>query len=365
MRPDFALSAGGADVTDRIRPLLVELRVTESIDRTSDQVEITLADTAGDLAVPRSGRELKVSMGYDGALAEMGTFAHTESQIDLAPRVVRIRGTAADFRADSALKAPRTRSWDEVTLGGVVSQIAGEHGYQAAVSESLASEAIAHIDQTAESDLHLVRRLAAHYGASAKAAGNRLVLVKSGEPAPESASGSDMPNVRIQAPPASPDALPTITGRVTRTDKSRYGAVRASYNDVEAAELAHVLAGAGMPVYELRNPRPDRAQALADAKAKLASLTRQTRSLTLTVPATPSSQPAARSPRWGGATAPTTPGRSPASSTPSRTTATAPESRPRASPPPSAAGIGQRPTAKNPTGIAPRTTPCSSPFSRF
>lgn len=287
MRPDFALSAGGADVTDRIRPLLVELRVTESIDRTSDQVEITLADTAGDLAVPRSGRELKVSMGYDGALAEMGTFAHTESQIDLAPRVVRIRGTAADFRADSALKAPRTRSWDEVTLGGVVSQIAGEHGYQAAVSESLASEAIAHIDQTAESDLHLVRRLAAHYGASAKAAGNRLVLVKSGEPAPESASGSDMPNVRIQAPPASPDALPTITGRVTRTDKSRYGAVRASYNDVEAAELAHVLAGAGMPVYELRNPRPDRAQALADAKAKLASLTRQTRSLTLTVPGDP------------------------------------------------------------------------------
>ena len=287
MIPDFSVTASDVDVSDRIRAFLVELRVVESIDRASDQMELALSDSAGELAVPRSGRELKVSMGYRGRLSPMGTFAHTETEIDLVPRVVRIRGTAADFKSSSAIKAPKTRAWDEVTVGEVVEQIAGEHGLEAAVSSSLASEAIAHIDQTAESDLHLLRRLATHYGATAKVAGGRLIFVLSGQQAPESASGETMPDVRIVAPPADRKALRTVSGRVTRSDKSRYGAVRASYYDVGAAMLEHVSVGAGQPVFELRDPRPDRAQATADAEAKLARLTRQTRALSIDLPGDP------------------------------------------------------------------------------
>ena len=200
---------------------------------------------------------------------------------------MRIRATAEDFRSRSALKAPRTRSWDEVTLADVVGRIAEEHGYVPAVGPGLAAEAIAHIDQTSESDLHLLRRLANHYGAVAKVADERLLFLPSGSQEPASASGGAMPITTIPAPPSGVDGLVTVTGAIKRSDRSRYGAVRASYYDVDGGELAHVTAGTGSPSYDLRDPRPTRAQALADAKAKLAGLTRQTRSLELTVPGDP------------------------------------------------------------------------------
>lgn len=287
MTPDFSVSASDADVTAHVRRYLVELRVVETLDRTSDHMELVLSDAAAELAVPSAGRVLAVSMGYVGRLAPMGRYSHTETEIDLAPRVLRIRATAEDFRSRSTLKAPRTRSWDEVTLEDVVGQIAEEHGYVPAVGPGLSTEAIAHIDQTSESDLHLLRRLANHYGAVAKVADERLLFLPSGSQEPASASGGAMPIATIPAPPSGADSLVTVTGAIKRTDKSRYGAVRASYYDVDGGELAHVTAGTGSPSYDLRDPRPTRAQALADAKAKLASLTRQTRSLELTVPGDP------------------------------------------------------------------------------
>ncbi len=106
----------------------------------------------------------------------MGLFFHSESEIQLAPRRLTVRATAADFRRRSSLKARKRRSWDNVSLGDLVRSIAAEHDYTGRVHPSLAGVIIPHIDQTAESDLHLLRRLARQYDATTKAAGGRLIF---------------------------------------------------------------------------------------------------------------------------------------------------------------------------------------------
>ena len=78
----------------------------------------------------------------------------------------------------------------------------------------------------------------------------------------------------------------TVSGRFSVSDRSEYGAVRASYWDPGQARLVHVKAGAGEPVSDLPDARPDRVQAEA-MPARLRALTRRTATLELTMSGDP------------------------------------------------------------------------------
>lgn len=285
--PAFEVSAGGSDVTRVVADNLVELRLSSTSDRTSDTLEIVLSDASGALAVPAAEREMKVSLGYaDGPLTPMGVFFHSESEIAFPPRRMTVTATAADFRRRSTVKAPRSRSWDNISLGDLVAKIASQHGYQGAVPAALAGIVIPHIDQTAESDLHLLRRLAKQYDATTKATGRYLIFAPRGK-GQSAGTGRALPTVRFA--PAARDAgdRSVISARYAVKGRPRYGSVEAAYHDVEAGALVHVTAGTGDPVYVIREPLPDRAQAEAAAAARLARFTRQTAELELTVPGDP------------------------------------------------------------------------------
>ena len=286
--PAFELRAGGADVTAVIKAHLLTLRLTITSDRASDTLEFELSDSANRLAAPTAERELEVALGYeDAGLTAMGIFFHSESEIQLAPRRLTVRATAADFRRRSSLKAPRRRSWDRVALGDLVRRIAGEHGYTARVHPRLAGVVIPHIDQTAESDLHLLRRIARQYDATTKAAGGHLVFEPRGI---GRSAGADRPLATVEYVPGSPPGSEqaVLSARYTVKGRPRYGSVVAAYQDVAAGgQPVHVRAGTGEPIYQLGKPLPDREQAEAAASAKLARLTRQTRELELSVSGNP------------------------------------------------------------------------------
>ena len=63
--------------------------------------------------------------------------------------------------------------------------------------------------------------------------------------------------------------------------------MRASYHNAESASVAHVQAGDSEPVFMIRDLRPDRPQAIADAEAKLLELHRRTGTIELTMPGDP------------------------------------------------------------------------------
>ena len=278
MTPAFQLDVEGEDVTDRVRRHLVELRVTLTADSASDSLQITLSDAPGVLARPAAERAVRVRLGYlETGLVALGVYYHSETDIELIPRRLVLRATAADLRRGSTLKAPRSRAWQATTLGQVVAAVASEHGYEPRVAPALAGAAIGHIDQTAESDMHLLRRLARGYDATVKAAGGYLVMMP--RDAARSA-GSDTP---LPAYTASPEGGTVLTGRVSWRGRPKYNSVVASYHDVRAGALTHITAGGGDPAFVIREPRADRAQAMADAAARLARLQRRTGTLEMTV----------------------------------------------------------------------------------
>lgn len=277
MRPMFRILADGADVTAAIRDRLIELRVTDEAGTRSDAVGFTLDDRDGEIALPRHGAELSVSLGYrEAGLTWMGLYVVDEVEVSGWPRRLGVRAKAADMRR--SLKAPKTRSWDEVTLADLVSTIAAEHGLSPRVAETLATHPFSHLDQTNESDLHFLTRLARDLDAVAKPAGGGLVIVPRGEA--RSVSGRTLPTVAM-----GPGDLTNY--RATIADRGRYTAVRAFWHDQAAARDVEVLVGMGEPVFTLRHPFPDAAQATTAAKGKLDALQRGESVLSVTTPGRP------------------------------------------------------------------------------
>lgn len=286
-RPAFRVEVDGAALDARVQVRIAELRITLTADEESDSVEIRFAGAAGagDLAVPAAEREIRAWLGWRGGpLTYMGAYFHDETDLGLLPRTLTVRAEAADLRSASLWKAPRTRSWDAATLGRVASDLAAGHGMQAVIDPALAARALGHVDQTAESDLHLIRRLARDQGATAKTAAGRLVLIRRG--AGRAASGAALPEWR-PAPPGTGRSQ-VLSSRVSLRGRPRYASVVARYLDYDFAGEQSVRAGDGDPALELRQTYQDRATAQAAAAARLERASRQTATLDMEVIGDPS-----------------------------------------------------------------------------
>nr|VFK64640.1 MAG: Phage late control gene D protein (GPD) [Candidatus Kentron sp. UNK]VFK71159.1 MAG: Phage late control gene D protein (GPD) [Candidatus Kentron sp. UNK] len=196
----------------------------------------------------------------------MGLFVVDELELSGPPDTLTIRGRAADMEA--SLKEHRIRPWEDVTLGGMVKTIATEHGLTPAVGDFLAPIDIPRLDQTEESDLHLLTRLARQYDAVAKPANGYLLFVPKGEA--KTATGKAIPTVSIHRNQISEH-------RVTLADRGRYQSVVAHWHDTASGERIQVRTGDGRPTFTLRHAYPDAAAAGKAAKARLDKLNRGAR----------------------------------------------------------------------------------------
>lgn len=273
MTPAYRLHADRRDITAAVRQRLLRLAVTDEAGRAADAVELRLDDRDGALALPRKGAVLDVALGYqEGGLAPMGLYTVDELELADPPATLTIRAKAADMRA--ALKAQKTRAWDATTLGDVVGAIAADHGLEPRVAASLRAIRLPHLDQTEESDLHLLTRLARDYGAVAKPAGGKLLFVPTGQA--RSARGQAMPAVTVHRPQAS-------AYRLTLADRDAYGSARAAWHDAASGERRIEAAGTGEPTFTLRQTYPSAPEAAAAARAKLKALNRGKGTLSLTL----------------------------------------------------------------------------------
>jgi len=96
----------------------------------------------------------------------MGIYTADEVVVKGPPDTVTIRGKAANL--GGSIKEQKTRAWDEKTIREVVRTIAGEHKLQPKVAEAYADFFYDHLDQTDESDLNFLMRLAKGHDALAK-----------------------------------------------------------------------------------------------------------------------------------------------------------------------------------------------------
>jgi len=238
MRPLMRITAEGEDVTARVADRLVSLRIADEAGIEADTLSLTLDDRDARLAVPAAEALVRVSLGMAGPrpvpLTPMGAWRVDDTELTGPERQLRIAATAADMRG--AIRSPRTRAWEGVSLGEIVRTIADEAGLSPAVADELAAIEPGYVAQTAESDLHLLTRLARRYSAVVKAASARLVLVRRGSDT--AADGSRL----------APVAIPAFTAREWRWrsgERGRYASVQASWTALGSGTTNTVVVGEG------------------------------------------------------------------------------------------------------------------------
>lgn len=278
MTPDFIIKADSEDRSAVIKERLLELRLVDMSGHRSDRLELLL-DDRDPIARPEHGARLELQLGYkEMGLQRKGVYIHDFTEFSGPPKEILIRAAAVDFR--ERLKAPRSRSLDNVTLQELVYGIAADHGYDAYVDEWLRDITIPHIDQVAESDLRLLTRMADQYGATFKAAGTSLILIPKAEVRKSDALKAALGTVTLRPSDVS-------TWRVTRTDVRRFNSVRATWWDnAQARELSYTTEG-DTPTYALEFQYGTEQDAKQAAHTKLEQLTRRTVEVAITLPGTP------------------------------------------------------------------------------
>jgi uncharacterized protein len=276
--PDFRLSLDGADLSARFRPRLVALSLTEKRGADADQLDITLSDHDGRLAIPREGARLALQLGWIGGagvaagLIDKGQFKVDEVEHSGAPDLIVIRARSADFTADGRIR--KLEAFTDKTLGQIVEQIAGRLGVSANVAPALAGRMVPVFEQGRMSDLALLEALGKRYDAVATVKAGRLVFAPIG--AGTTASGKALPSASITRREGDQHSW-------RRAARDTYSGVTAYWHDPEAAERKGETAGEATKAKRLKRTFGNQADAKAAAEAEHRRQQRGAATMTLTL----------------------------------------------------------------------------------
>ncbi|WP_037432260.1 phage late control D family protein [Serratia plymuthica] len=220
--PAFGVLLGGkalAILDERI----MSLEMTDNRGFEADELTITVDDSDGQLQLPPRGAELSASLGWRGeALVYKGVFIVDEVAHSGPPDTMTITARSADFRDEFNVK--REVSWHDVTVERVVSAIARRYNLKAIISEQLMGLEIDHADQTQESDMSFLTRMADMLGAIATVKNGSLLFILPGGGV--SASGKALPSFAITRSSGDRHSF-----RIA--DRDAYTGVRAYWLDLE------------------------------------------------------------------------------------------------------------------------------------
>ena len=161
MRLAFQVIAQGVDVTAKIADRVLSIRVTDEAGYRADTLEIALDDRDNLFERPEPGAKLAVSLGYrETFLTLMGIYITDEVVMKGPPDKISIRAKAVNL--GGPIREQKTRAWHEKTLEDIVTAIADEHQLEPRIAEPLKAVAYEHLDQTDESDIHFLTRIARH-----------------------------------------------------------------------------------------------------------------------------------------------------------------------------------------------------------
>lgn len=273
-QPDYRLSVNGQDITPKLGGRLIELRLSESRGEEADQLSLTLDDADGRMAIPPKGATIDVQLGWAGQLVDKGSFVVDETEHSGAPDRISIRARSAQM--SKSLRERTSRSYHDTTVGDVVRQIAAANGLPIKIAPELAAKPVQHIDQTTESDLHFLTRLARQHDAVATVKKGTLVFLRTNSRT--TATGQELGAVHITRSSGDQHRWHTA-------DRTSYTAVRAYWHDGKSARRKGVVAGNGSDgsTKTLKDTYATQADALDAAKAELQRVDRGAATLSLTL----------------------------------------------------------------------------------
>ncbi|WP_158935290.1 phage late control D family protein [Burkholderia sp. S171] len=231
--PEYQITLDGRDLTSKIAPRLISLSLSESRSDEADQLDITLDDADGLLAIPPRGAVLRVAFGWsDTGIVDKGSFTVDETEHAGAPDTLTIRARSASLTKELGERIER--SWHGETIGAIVRKIAGKHSLKPAIAEALSKITIAHIDQTHESDMSFLTRLAKRYDAVMNVKDSNLLFMPIGHGT--TAKGTKLESIELTR--ADGDSH-----RYHIAERENYAGVRANYHATGRAKRKSVVVG--------------------------------------------------------------------------------------------------------------------------
>ncbi|WP_242365122.1 phage late control D family protein [Yersinia enterocolitica] len=192
-RPAFDIKIGGKTQTT-VNDRLISLTLTDNRGFEADMLELVIDDADQKVALPKRGAQIDIALGWKGEpLVNKGRFTVDEISHSGPPDQLIVTARSADFRDTFNVK--REYSWHDITVGKVVASIASRYDLKAGVSEDLGKIEIDHADQTSESDISFLTRMAEKLGAITTIKNGMLLFMHPGRAV--SQSGKLLPAITI------------------------------------------------------------------------------------------------------------------------------------------------------------------------
>lgn len=274
--PGYSLSIGGLPAGHELRSRLLSISVVLNDGEQSDQLSLSIDDsptlTFGRIKLPETGKEIKVSLGYDLHKADMGLFNVDQVSTSGSSGSGSINITAVP----KLLLDEKTVTWAGKTVGDIISSIASDNDLKAQVATRFKTLKTDVENQINETDLSFITRLAKRYNALAKPAGGGLLFLEKGAAA--TALGLPLLPVLLTA-------SDIISWNCQLSDRTEYGSVVAVWHDRVAAQQQQVVAGTKgkAPVRRIPHLFASEAEAKEAAQAALDEKGREESTLQLTV----------------------------------------------------------------------------------
>ncbi|MFJ2465519.1 phage late control D family protein [Pseudomonas sp. NPDC087615] len=253
----------------------------------SDQLTLVI-DLEGLEGLPTLGGKIGLRVGYlESGLVEKGQFKVTRLTPTLFPLRLTLVATAAPFsgKDETRFKERRTASHGPTTLGALFRELVSPHGFSPRVDPELALIRIAHVDQSNETDMSFITRLALKYDAVAKPFNDLYVLAKPAQL--KNLSGQVIPNVRLSVTSNNrPGDHAFISATLEETARTQNLGCKTCFWDIAAGKLREVITGSE-PYKVIRQKQASEEEAKAIGEAEVRKMLREKYKLKVTCPGDP------------------------------------------------------------------------------
>ncbi|UVL41578.1 phage late control D family protein [Pseudomonas sp. B21-040] len=281
-----AVEIYGANAT-LLNERLIQWEHIDSSGIESDQIKL-LIDVEGLEGLPSLGGRIGLLVGYkESGLVDKGVFVITQRSPVLYPLQVSLIAMSAPFSEadETGFKQRRSASYGPITLGALFRELTMKHGFSPRVAPELESKRIDHIDQSNETDMGFLTRVASIYGAITKPVNGLYVLAKGGQL--KSISGKTLTEVVLSVTTDNRPGDRSFTSAViNEKSQSKYKGCIATWWDATAGIERKVKLGLSpFRILRLRSQNHD--QALAVAEGELRRLERAAFNLKINCPGHP------------------------------------------------------------------------------
>lgn len=266
---------------------LIDWEYVDAAGVQSDTLKLTV-NTEGLDGLPSVDGKIGLRRGYkESGMVEAGEFIVTRMIPQLFPSQLQIIATAAPFKVadETDFKARKSASFGPTTLGAIFRELTARHGFSPRIAADLDAIQIEHVDQSNETDMGFLTRLARQHDAVTKPVNELYVMARRGQL--KSLSGKSLPVMTISVTKDNrPGDAAFIQASLDDDSRVKFKGCRTTWWDGASGKECKVEIGE-KPFKQVRQRWPNESEAKAAGEGELRKLKRSAYRVQIDCPGNP------------------------------------------------------------------------------